>query len=153
MFSQLIPQWLDNYESRETRSKYHRLAMRFLESLVKNGFTQELKEMKLTTLQKWRRTLPANLPGLRAYIATVKSLFRFAYNQGYIESNIARCLKVPKIAPIRVERNMSKEQALASIEACSGNDRYKSRSKTSTRTLNSCKLDCAVKGARSGWSH
>ena len=79
--------------------------------------------MKLTTLQKWRRTLPANLPGLRAYIATVKSLFRYAYNQGYIESNIARCLKVPKITPIRVERNMSKEQALSSIEACSGNDK------------------------------
>ena len=102
MFTQLIPEWLDNYESCETRSKYHRLAMRFLDSLAASGLIRELKEMKLTTLQKWRRTLPANLPGLRAYIATVKSLFRYAYNQGYIESNIARCLKVPKITPRKI---------------------------------------------------
>ena len=99
---EIINIWLDSFESSGTRANYQRNILRFVDYLGNS-------ELTLRTLQAWRRSLLNDQPGLRGLIAAVKSLMKFMYNQNFINSNIGRCLRIPKQKPIRTERNIAKK--------------------------------------------
>ena len=114
----IVKEWLDTFAPR-TRPNYRKSTMLFLEFFK----SQDIHHITFTAVQQWRRSLPEHLPGLRGHLAAIKSLLHYLYNQGYTSTNFGRCLKLPRQSPIRVERNMNKQQVLESIAACSGNNR------------------------------
>ena len=99
--------WLGTFDSVGTRTIYASKIRRL-----------PFQTLSLQNLQRWRTTTNDRLA-----IAAVKSFTRFLYNQGYIDTNVGRCLKIPKPTPIRTERNISKDKVLLAIGQSVGKTR------------------------------
>lgn len=116
----IIRDWLSTFRSDDTKAAY----VYDINSFSKWMNTQQLKlaSIRLANVREWGKT-KGELPSDRRMIAAVKSFWRFAYNQDYVSSDIGRCLRIPKKTEIRVERDLSKEDATKMILHSKGETR------------------------------
>ena len=116
----IIEEWLNIFDSKETRCSYKYDISKFQGWLSANNIT--FKDITLKDLQRWQRTLGKS-PADRRLISAVKSFLSYSFNQGYLPTDVGRCLKAPKKTEIRVERKLSKEEVHRMLEITKGNDR------------------------------
>ena len=56
-------------------------------------------------------------------MSAIKSFLKYCYNQGYIPTDVGRCLKVPRRTEVRVERKLSRGEVDRMLALAKGNDR------------------------------
>ena len=81
-----------------------------------------MKNVSIQQLKRWQLTL-TNTPSNRRKIACVKSLYKFLYNNNYIQENVGRVLKIPKQTPVKIQRQMSKATVNLFIATAEGKER------------------------------
>jgi site-specific recombinase XerD len=117
-----IDLWLRRQRSPHTRSSYEREAIR-----LKQFTRKPLSDITVADLQSFSESLirPGFSIGSQARtLAAVRSLLRFAFTWGYIKSDLARAVVLPRYQPKLAERYMEEsevERLLAS--AASDRDR------------------------------
>ena len=115
----IIQEWLGTFRSIETRRSYRYDMQKFKRWMTSNRIS--FHHIQLRDLQQWQRTM-GDAPADRRFISSVKSFFRYCFNQDYLSSNIGRCLRTPKRNQIRIERTLSKEQIHQMIALAGGKD-------------------------------
>lgn len=105
----LIQEFLQQFESRETRYAYKRDLVRFHKEIQ-----IPFNDIKLRNLVLWSR-MKQKTPADRRCIAAVKSFFKYCYQMDYVEKNISKCLRVPRKSQIKVERNLSHQFCIEAI--------------------------------------
>ena len=83
----IIQEWLNTFDSKETKCSYKYDISKFQSYLNSNNITFKVK--------RFGRTLGVS-PADRRLISAVKSFFRYSFNQGYLTTDVGRCLKAPK---------------------------------------------------------
>ena len=112
----ILDEFINQFGSAETRYCYRNDIRSFQQYMGVNDL-RGVTLQQLKTYQKDTKTAP----GARRRIACVKSLFKFMFNNGYIENNVCRVLKVPKKTPIKVKREMNREGVQELLHAASTN--------------------------------
>ena len=116
----IIEEWLNIFDSTETKLSYKYDILKFQGWLSANNIT--FNRVTLKELKRLGRTL-GTTPADRRLVSAVKSFFRYCYNQGYLSSDVGRCLKAPKKTDPLVERKLSKEEVRRMLGIARGNDR------------------------------
>ena len=104
---EVVDEWLNSFESKATRRAYWHDVCVLSVWMASNNLT--IKSIKLKDLQQWNKNTGVGCPA-RRMIATVKSFWKYAYNQDFISKDISKCLKIPPKLDIRVERKLTKQQ-------------------------------------------
>jgi site-specific recombinase XerD len=108
---QFIEVWIARHESPRTRDNYRRHIGLFLAHVGK-----PLAEMRLSDLQGYLATKQAWAAATRALAtATIKSLFSFAQDLGYVRFNVGKAVKLPAIKDALAERIMTEADAVRMI--------------------------------------
>ena len=113
----IFEEWLGAYESTETKLSYKYDIERLRSWLFANNIT--FKYIALKDLQRWQRTVGKS-PADRRLVSAVKSFLTYCYNQGYIPTDVGRCIKMRRRTEIRVERKLSKEEVLRMLVLAKG---------------------------------
>jgi integrase/recombinase XerD len=116
----IIEEWLSAYDSTETKLSYRYDIERLRSWLSANNIT--FKYIAIKDLQRFGRTVGKS-PADRRLASAIKSFLKYCYNQGYIPTDVGRCLKVPRRTEVRVERKLSKEEVLRMLSLARGSDR------------------------------
>ena len=116
----IIRKWLNTFDSTETKLSYKYDILKFQGWLSANNIT--FNRVTLKELKRLGRTL-GTTPADRRLVSAVKSFFRYCYNQGYLSSDVGRCLKAPKKTDPLVERKLSKEEVRRMLGIAKGSDR------------------------------
>jgi len=113
--SQVIMMFLANKGRRSvhTARVYESEIKRFMSYINK-----PLASVTLADLQEWAGSLEHLAPASQARaIATVKSLFKFAFRLGYLRVNVAELLEGPKVAVTSEQRFLTQSEVGAVIQA------------------------------------
>ena len=103
----LVDMWVNRSTSEGTRRKYRAEAARLRAFVGK-----PLPVVRLSDLQAYLASLEAKAPATRANAtATMKSLFSFAQEIGYVRYNIGKAVKAPPVKNVLAERIMSEADA------------------------------------------
>ena len=81
----IIQEWLGTFRSIETRCSYRYDIQKFKRWMTSNRIS--FRRIQLRDLQQWQRTM-GDAPADRRFISSVKSFFRYCFNQDYLSSNI-----------------------------------------------------------------
>ena len=115
----IIQSWLNTFISMETVRAYRSDMNKF-----KTWMTNEqllFEDLQLINLQHFQQSLTSSSAD-RRLISSVKSFFKHCFNQGHIQTPIARCLVTPRRQQIRRERKLTKEQVMQMITLAKGTD-------------------------------
>lgn len=103
----LVSMWVERSTSPQTRRKYRAEAARLRAFVGK-----PLPLVRLGDLQAYLASLEGKAPATRANAtATMKSLFSFAQEIGYVRFNIGKAVKAPPVKNVLAERIMSEPDA------------------------------------------
>jgi site-specific recombinase XerD len=108
---QLVAMWVARSESENTRANYRRQADRFLAHVRK-----PLALVTIGDVQDYLATLESRAPATRALtVASLKSLFSFAQEVGYLRFNLGKVVKSPRIKNTLAERIMAEPDTVRMI--------------------------------------
>jgi site-specific recombinase XerD len=108
---QLVAMWVARSESENTRANYQRQADRFLAHVRK-----PLALVTIGDVQGYLATLEELAPATRALaVASLKSLFSFAQEVGFLRFNIGKVLKTPRVKNKLAERIMAEPDTMRMI--------------------------------------
>ena len=113
----LIIEFLEEFESKETKYAYKRDLVSFCDYIQLKGIVFD--SIKLRDLVLWSRTKDKS-PSSRRCIAAVKSFFKYCYRMDYLNKDISKCLKVPRKNQIRVERHLPQHSCVEAILSAKG---------------------------------
>ena len=116
-----ITEFLEQFSSEETIQAYKADISSFKAYLDEKNILN-MKNVSIQQLKRWQLTL-TNTPSNRRKIACVKSLYKFLYNNNYIQENVGRVLKIPKQTPVKIQRQMSKATVNLFIATAEGKER------------------------------
>lgn len=103
----LVDMWVQRSNSEQTRRKYRAEAARFRAFVGK-----PLPIVRLGDLQAYLASLEGKAPATRANAtASMKSLFSFAQEIGYVRFNIGKGVKAPPVKNVLAERILSEPDA------------------------------------------
>lgn len=121
---QLVAMWLFGRSPATTRA-YRADADRFLRFVGKR-----LPLVTLRDLQAFQGSLAELSTASQARtLASIKSLFSFAYEAGYIQFNPARVIRLPKVQNTLAERIMSEKQVLRMVDTPEVETRHERRNR------------------------
>lgn len=107
----LIALWLGRHDSHNTRRNYQRAADRFLEFV-----DLPLRQVRLGDVQAFLASLEGKAPATRAlYTASLKSLFSFGHQAGYLPFNVGAVVKAPPVKNTLAERILEEGDVLKLI--------------------------------------
>lgn len=116
--SQVVYMWVNKKSrSTNTRSQYERIAKQFFTFIGK-----PLSTVDATDLQIWTENLTGTPATVKAKIATIKSMFSFAVQSGYLRLNPAIMTESPKVADRKHRKVLTEEQLIKLVNAA-GNAR------------------------------
>ena len=118
---EFITEFLQQFSSEETIQAYKADISSFKAYLDEKNILN-MKNVSIQQLKRWQLTL-TNTPSNRRKIACVKSLYKFLYNNNYIQENVGRVLKIPKQTPVKIPRQMSKATVNLFIATAEGKER------------------------------
>ena len=113
----LITEFLEEFESKETKYAYNRDLVSFCDYIQLKGIVFD--SIKLRDLVLWSRTKDKS-PSSRRCIAAVKSFFKYCYRMDYLNKDISKCLRVPKKNQIKVERHLPQQSCIEAILSAKG---------------------------------
>lgn len=109
---QIVDEWIGTKRSAHTRRAYERIVGQF-----RTFVGRPLDQVATRDIQRWLES-QAGAPKSRAQaLATIKSLYSYAVDQGYIARSPAKVLKTPRPQITSAERLMTADEATALIEA------------------------------------
>ena len=88
----IVNEWLFSFHSKATQRAYWHDLCVFSVWMASNHLT--INSIKLKDLQQWNKNTGVGCPA-RRMIATVKSFWKYAYNQDFISKDISKCIKIP----------------------------------------------------------
>ena len=107
-----IELWLCRHESPRTRANYQHHIGLFLAHVA----GKRLEVVTLGDLQGYLALQVAWAPATRALAtATIKSLFSFAHDLGYVRFNVGRAVKIPSVKNTLAERIMAEPDTLRMV--------------------------------------
>ena len=116
----IIEEWLSTYESQDTKTSYKYDIAKFQRWF--NASNIDFLHITLKDLQRFGRTVGKS-PADRRLVSAVKSFLKYCFNQGYIPTDVGRCLKVPRRTEVRVERKLSRGEVDRMVALAKGSDR------------------------------
>ena len=108
---QFVAMWIARHESPNTRRNYTRQAARFLAVV-----DRPLSEVRVGDLQAYLATLAGQASATRANAAaSLKSLFSFAQETGFVRFNVGKAVKAPAVKNTLAERIMPEDDTMRMI--------------------------------------
>ena len=108
--------WLGAKTQQTKRAYAHDFAT-FMSWLDTKSYT--LDTIKLHQLKEFQRDM-SGVAGCKRLLSAVRSFFKYCYNQGFTESNIGRCLIIPRQFAVLKERKLTRTQIDNIIAASKG---------------------------------